>query len=181
MRARNPRFTRDYTSGKWSVSFEIDRPEDLPEGELELTIKPYKQKRSLSANAYMWELVGKIADELLISPNEVYRKAVRELGISRLLVLKKSAAAAIEKVWSAYGLGWFTERLDDDTGDEVILRLYYGSSSYNKRQMAALIDLVVQDCKSLGIETLTPAELARLVDRWEVPDGKVHTKHNANR
>lgn len=181
MRARNPRFTRDYTSGKWSVSFEIDRPEDLPEGELELTIKPYKQKRSLSANAYMWELVGKIADELLISPNEVYRKAVRELGISRLLVLDKSAFETINTVWSACGLGWFIDRLDDDTGNEAILRLYYGSSSYNKRQMAALIDLVVQDCKSLGIETLTPAELAGLVDRWEATDGKVHAKHNANR
>ncbi len=183
MRARNPRFTRDYTSGKWSVSFEIDRPEDLPEGELELTIKPYKPKRSRSANAYMWTLVGKISDMVQISPNELYRKAVRELGISQLLVVKKTAAAAIDRVWSAYGLGWFTDRLDDDTGDEVILRLYYGSSSYNKQQMAALIDLVVQDCKQLGIETLTPAELAGLVDRWETTDGKVQkcAEHNARR
>jgi hypothetical protein len=37
--------------------------------------------------------------------------------------------------------------------------------------MAALIDLVVQDCKAVGIETLTPAELAGLVDKWEADTG----------
>ena len=55
MRARNCKISRDFTTGKWSVSFDIDRPEDLPQGELDLTIKPYKPKRSLSANAYMWD------------------------------------------------------------------------------------------------------------------------------
>ena len=51
MRARNCKISRDFTTGKWSVSFDIDRPEDIPQGELDLTIKPYKPKRSLSANA----------------------------------------------------------------------------------------------------------------------------------
>lgn len=175
MRARNWRVTRDYTTGQWSISFDIDRPQDIPQdipkGELDLTIKPYKPKRSLSANAYMWVLIGKIADATGINRDEIYRNTVKHLGISQLIVINTAAAPAFKRVWEQYGLGWFVDDVDEDTGGSVILRAYYGSSTYNRKQMAALIDLVVQDCKQLGIETLTPAELAGLVERWE-SDGK---------
>lgn len=181
MRARNCKISRDFTTGKWSMSFDIDRPEDFPQGELELTVKPYKPRRSLTANAYMWVPVGKLAEETGLSPDEIYRKAVREVGISQLMVVNAKAAPTIDHVWRAYGLGWFTDKVDDDRDGEVILRCYYGSSSYDRKQMAALIDYIVQDCKAMGIETMTPAQLAGLIDRWEVDNGKVQRRaqHNA--
>lgn len=171
MRARNCKISRDFTTGQWSVSFDIDRPEDTPQGELDLTIKPYKPKRSLSANAYMWVLVGKLADATGISSTDIYRNTVKQLGISQLIVINAAAVPAFKRVWERYGLGWFVDDVDEDTGGSVILRAYYGSSTYNRKQMAALIDLVVQDCKAVGIETLTPAELAGLVDKWEADTG----------
>ena len=181
MRARNCKISRDFTTGKWSVSFDIDRPEDVPQGELDLTIKPYKPKRSLSANAYMWVLVGKLADKTGLPPDEIYRNAIRAVGISQLMVVNARAVSTIDHVWQAYGLGWFTERVDEDKDGEVILRCYYGSSSYDRKQMAALIDYIVQDCKAMGIETLTEQELSLLCDRWEADNGKVQgrAKHNA--
>lgn len=172
MRARNCKISRDFTTGKWSVSFDIDRPEDIPQGELDLTIKPYKPKRSLSANAYMWVLVGKLADATGISSADIYRNTVKQLGISQLIVINAAAAPAFKRVWEQYGIGWFVDDVDEDTGGSVILRAYYGSSTYNRKQMAALIDLVVQDCRAVGIETLTPAELVGLVDRWESDTGR---------
>lgn len=171
MRARNCKISRDFTTGKWSVSFDIDRPEDIPQGELDLTIKPYKPKRSLSANAYMWVLVGKLADATGISSADIYRNSVKQLGISQLIVINAAAAPTFKRIWEQHGLGWFVDDVDEDTGGSVILRAYYGSSTYNRKQMAALIDLVVQDCRAVGIETLTPAELAGLVDRWESDTG----------
>ena len=33
--------------------------------------------------------------------------------------------------------------------------------------MTKLIDLIVQECKQLGIETKTPEELRSLLDSWE--------------
>ena len=172
MRARNCKISRDFTTGKWSVSFDIDRPEDIPAGELELTVKPYKPKRSLSANAYLWVLVGKLADKTGLPPDEIYRNAIRAVGISQLMVVNARAVSTIDHVWQAYGLGWFTERVDEDKDGEVILRCYYGSSSYDRKQMAALIDYIVQDCKAMGIETLTEQELSLLCDRWEADNGK---------
>ena len=181
MRARNCKISRNFTTGKWSVSFDIDRPEDIPQGELDLTIKPYKPKRSLSANAYLWVLVGKLADKTGLPPDEIYRNAIRAVGISQLMVVNARAVSTIDHVWQAYGLGWFTERVDEDKDGEVILRCYYGSSSYDRKQMAALIDYIVQDCKAMGIETLTEQELSLLCDRWEADNGKVQgrAKHNA--
>lgn len=44
--------------------------------------------------------------------------------------------------------------------------MYYGSSCYDTKQMSSLIDHLVQDCKALGIETLTPQELARMKEEW---------------
>ena len=170
MRARNAAYK--LIEGKWRLIVEVDRPEDIPDGELELTIKPYRQKRSLNANAYMWVLVGKIAEETNLNPDRIYRAAVKEMGVSQMVIINKAAAKSFEKVWSGYGLGWFTERVDGDDESEII-RAYYGSSVYNRRQMAGLIDIIVQDCKSLGIETMTDYELAGLVDRWEAKDGKV--------
>lgn len=43
---------------------------------------------------------------------------------------------------------------------------YYGSSTYDTKQMARLIDLVVEDCKQQGIETLPPEELERMALEW---------------
>lgn len=44
--------------------------------------------------------------------------------------------------------------------------LYYGSSTFDTKQMARLIDNIVQDCKALGIETLTPQQLDALKEEW---------------
>ena len=43
---------------------------------------------------------------------------------------------------------------------------YYGSSTYDSLQMSRLINLIQEDCKQYGIEVMTPAELALLMDGW---------------
>ena len=71
-------------------------------------------------------------------------------------------------MWQTRGLGWFAERLDHgSTEGFVLVNFYYGSSAYNTKQMSRLIDNLVQDCKAVGVETLTPAELALLKEMWK--------------
>jgi hypothetical protein len=53
-----------------------------------------------------------------------------------------------------------------------VIRAYYGSSTYNTKQMSRLIDAIVEDCKEMDIETLTPRELDAMKSRW----GEVHGK-----
>lgn len=126
-------------------------------------IKPYHPRRSLDANAYAWTLIDKIAEKTGEPKTEVYRSAIREIGgnSDTVCVLERAADKLCEG-WSKNGVGWLTERMPSKIDGCVNVTLYYGSSTYDTAQMSRLIDLLVQDAKQLGIETLTPAELERM-------------------
>lgn len=140
-----------------------------------LEIKPKPKRRSLDANAYMWVLLTKLQAELAktdphITKDELYIGYVRQYGRSVEYQLPDTAVEAMTAVWSAYGTGWQTEKVDEgaEPGTSIV-RFYYGSSCYGKKRMARLIDAVVQDCKALGIETLPPDELAKMTAVWGDP------------
>ena len=134
----------------------------------ELTIKEHRKKRSLDANAYAWLLIGKLAAAMHIKPVEVYRQQIMEVGdnFTPMCVREKDVARFI-RCWERNGLGWITQ----DLGPSQVrgcrnLAAYHGSSTYDTAQMSRLIDNIVQDCKALGIETMTPDKLALLKEEW---------------
>ena len=61
-----------------------------------------------------------------------------------------------QSCWASRGIGWLSEPLSVNGDGTVDMVNYYGSSVYSTEEMAHLIDLVVQDCKELGIETILP-------------------------
>ena len=124
-------------------------------------IKQHRQKRSKNANSYMWELIGQLSQKMNKSTEDIYRNYIKEFGIFRDIEIQPDAVKTLKHIWSAYGLGWFCEEVDT-VNEKTTLRLYYGSSSYNTKQMSNVIDAVIQDCKALDIETMTPEELAVL-------------------
>ena len=134
----------------------------------DLEVKEHRKKRSLDANAMAWSLVNRIADVLRIPPTEVYRQAILNIGGNyEVIPIKEEAAEHFKQVWQAQGLGWPCV----DMGKSKIegyrnLRAYYGSSSYDTRQMAQLIDNLVQDCKALDIEVLSERERSLLLEEW---------------
>ena len=130
-------------------------------------IKEHKQKRSLNANAYCWVLIGKIADVIGSTKEEVYRNYILHKGIYRIVTIDNKAANTFIKVWSEKGLGWLCETSESKTEGFIDVVAYYGTSSYNTKQMANFIDYVVEEAKSQGIETLTPMEIQMLKDDWK--------------
>ena len=129
-------------------------------------IKEHKQKRSLTANSYCWALIGKIAEVVGNTKEEVYREYIKNKGIFRVITLNKEAAATFIKVWQQQGLGWVCETSNTKIAGLVDIVAYYGTSSYNTKQMANFIDYVVQEAKELNIEVLPPDEIARLKSLW---------------
>ena len=45
---------------------------------LRIKLTKYRKQRSKEANAYFWELCGKLAEKLQAAPEELYRRMVRE-------------------------------------------------------------------------------------------------------
>lgn len=134
----------------------------------DLEVKEHRKKRSLDSNAYAWTLINKIADALRITPKEVYRQAIQNVGGNyEVIPIKAEAADHFKQVWEAQGLGWPCVDMGKSKLDGYRnLRAYYGSSTYDTRQMSQLIDNLVQDCKALDIETMTPDKLALLMEEW---------------
>ena len=134
----------------------------------DLEVKEHRKKRSMDANAYCWVLINKIADALRITPKEIYRQAIQNVGGNyEVIPIKAEAADHFKQVWEAQGLGWPCVDMGKSKLDGYRnLRAYYGSSTYDTKQMSQLIDNLVQDCKALDIETLTPDKLSLLMEDW---------------
>ena len=134
----------------------------------DLTVKEHRKKRSLDSNAYAWTLIGKLADAMRIPPTVVYINAIQNIGGNyEIIPIREEAVEKFKEVWTKQGLGWPCV----DMGKSKIqgyrnLRAYYGSSTYDTRQMSMLIDALIQDCKALDIETLSEEKLSAMMEGW---------------
>lgn len=122
-----------------------------------------RKKRSLDANAYFWVLVGKIADKLRASKDEIYFEMLKKYGQS-ITVTVRAGLDLSRAGFKYYEL--FKDGISAGKPFEAY-RVFIGSSQYDTREMSVLIDGVVQEAKDLGIETLTPLELAEILGRYE--------------
>lgn len=164
-------------SGETEVSFVVDKLTyseknhvraalDGAGEALTLVLSKFRQKRSLNANNYAWALLQKLAEERGQTKEEVYREFIKQYGIFRPVTVNKEAAETLEYIWQKNGLGWVVEETGR-TDESVDLLMYYGSSTYNTRQMSRLLDAIVDDCKQCGIETLPPEQIEEMKRAWK--------------
>lgn len=136
--------------------------------EVDFTMKKYRQKRSLSANAYAWVLIGKIAEKTNIPVDDVYREYIRNLGGNyETVCCRTDSADAFQRAWEQNGLGWITDSFPSKVKGCTNIRCFYGSSTYDTDTMRRLIDHIVQDCGNIGIDTATPDEIANMMSLWQ--------------
>lgn len=125
-------------------------------------IKEHKEKRSLTANAYAWVLLSKIADVFRKSKEEVYLEYLKQYGQSEVVsVLEHIDVTGYFKYYEEIGTGTVNGKKFKH------YRIIKGSSEYNTKEMAIFIDGIVEEAKQMDIETLPPAELERLKERWK--------------
>jgi hypothetical protein len=135
----------------------------------ELTIKEHSNRRSIDANAKLWALIGEMSAILRIPPEEIYQGYIPDVGGNfRIIPAKPEDIPRWEKDWCKGHIG----RMVDDMGPCMAkdlegyhnLKLYRGSSEYDRETFSRLLDLVMQDCNQLGIETLSERERSLLLD-----------------
>ncbi len=164
---------RDWKSGKIIISFEInEEPTETINSitsceKLNIVANPFRKKRSLDANAYCWAIITKIANhpDIKSSKEEVYEEMLQKYGYlyqdeEGYIVGTYKVDTDISKVpghWKFY-------KSNSKFNSYLMIK---GSSEYDTSEMAHFIDMVVQEAKELGIETLTPAELERMKVEWQ--------------
>lgn len=134
--------------------------------ELSVEIKPYKARRSLDANAYCWVLCQKLSEKIGGTKEDIYKEAIRKAGQFDFIAVTDSATEQFLKAWQSKGLGWYAETLESKIEGCKKIMVYYGSSVYDSKEMAHLINYIVDECKEHGIETATPEELSRMMNEW---------------
>lgn len=118
-------------------------------------------KRSLNANAYCWALITKMADVLRTDKDAVYLRMLKRYGQSQIVsVLSDIKVGGYFKYYEPCGRSWLNEK------EFTHYKVYKGSSEYDSREMAVLIDGIISEAKEMGIETLPPRELERIKRAW---------------
>lgn len=134
----------------------------------DVEIKEHRERRSLDANAYAWTLMDRLAAKTGIPKTTVYRAYVREIGGNcETVCVQDGVVGKLRSGWEHNGIGWQTDTFKSKLPGCTNVILYYGSSTYDTAQMSRLIDMIVQDCKEQGIETLTPQQLDAMKERWK--------------
>ena len=132
-------------------------------------IKVQKPRRSLDSNAYCWVLMNRIAEKTGIDVETVYRETIKGIGGNcEIVCVTNEAVERLRSGWSQNGIGWVSDTMESKLDGCTNVVLYYGSSTYDQGQMGRLIDRIVHDCHTLGIETMTPQELMHLKQGWGV-------------
>lgn len=135
-------------------------------GDYEITL--VKKKRSLNANDYCWALCTQIAEAIRSTKDEIYQDAIKAVGICKdFHTISPEDSKTLMTAWGRQGIGWLSEQVDyEPDGEHIVIRCYYGSSVYNSRQMARLIDWLVDEAKGLGLETKPQEYVNSLLEEW---------------
>ena len=124
-------------------------------------IKEHKEKRSLNANNYAWKLITEIANVLRKPKEEVYLEMLKSYGQCEMISIVSSVdVKGYFKYYEEAGRSFLNGK------EFTHYKIYKGSSEFNTKEMSILIDGIVQEAKQLGIETMTPSQLAELKSLW---------------
>lgn len=177
-------------TGEWLITLEVDeKPQEydnLKDKDLRIELKEYKERRSLNANAYFYVLVNKIAKVLNVTDTEIHNKLLSEClcyvmrnGVVDWLI---SDIPPDEYRLMKIGVDYYYDSLQvvylgkangehyETNGEPKTSKIYWhvkGSHQMDTKEMSRLIEHTVQEAKNLDIETLTPAEIERMVKMWQ--------------
>jgi hypothetical protein len=113
--------------------------------------------------------MGRLAAKLRMKPEDVYRHYIPDVaGNCEFVLIRQDAIQLFDEAWCRGHVGRMTEDMGPSKAHKGChtIRCYYGSSDYDKEQMGRLIDMIVEDCKAQGIETMSDRERSLLVEKW---------------
>ena len=161
----------DYKTKQPKITLNCDKNcletiESLKDNKLSIEIKKWRKKRSLDANAYCWVLCDKIAKKIGAIKEEIYKDAISNVGTFEPMIVEERAYENFKRIWEKQGLGFLIQEVSRK--DKCIkVHCYYGSSSYDSKEMSVLIDYIVQEAKQVGVETMPDKELKSLLETWK--------------
>lgn len=168
--------TKDWRTRRWQAAFELDHynpdaQEDLS-GDLLLTAKKYREKRSRNANALFHKLCSEIARERtahgdtisnIAEKNELIAKYGQPLFFDgERAIYKTNAPPAFMREQERPHTSLIKET------DAYFYQLYRNTSEYDSKEMSVLINGTLADAEEWGITIQEdPAYIEQLIQSWK--------------
>jgi hypothetical protein len=92
--------------------------------------------------------------------------------VSEIVCVRAEAFDRLKAIWNAKGIGWQVEQMPSKIDSCVNAILYFGSSTYDTKQMSALIDELIYKCGENGVATDTPEQIEKIKSLWAEVPGK---------
>ena len=165
-----------------TVNENVGEIEKLRDKTLDIKLTTHREKRSLDANAYFHVLVDKIRGATGYSFSRVKNELITSYGqieylMGQQVVIKTNIPP--DKMIEQETLHCKPVKVEVQDGKEITFyRVYRGSHTYNTEEMSKLIDGTVQEAKDLGIETMTPQQIERMMQLYGV---KIQEQKSADR
>lgn len=136
-----------------------DKVEVLQNMVLDVTMVKHYEGRSIQANRLLWECLGRIADELETSPEEVYSIMLQRYGRYVVNEVQKNDMDVYSRAFRAV-------QIIEEDQQKVLARFFIGSSHYNTKEFATLLDGVIDEMDSMGIETPSQEDFAAAIEQY---------------
>lgn len=156
--------------GRWRITFDFEHIDivslnELVGKDLRVKVELWKDKRSLNANAFAWVLMQKIAEKINSDKWSVYLDMLQRYSRSftHIIVKPQAVKAVMDMCRTAIDLGEIL--VDGEKGHQ--LQVYFGSSQFDTAEMSVFLNGIVSECKELGIDTLPPGDVERMVENWD--------------
>lgn len=158
----------DFKTGKAVLSLIINEKNDvsnlvdsLSDSKLVVKIGKYRKKRSLDSNSYAWLLITEIGNVLLANKEDIYLQMLKRYGQSEMIsVLDEVPIRNYFKYIEEVGEGKVNGK------DFKHYKVYKGSSDFDSREMHIFLEGIVDEAKNLGIQTMTPSQIAEMESLW---------------
>lgn len=119
-------------------------------------VKEYRQKRTLSQNSYAWLLINELANKMRISKEEMYINLLEDYSQCLMIPVEKGKKP---DGYFKYYKYITTTIINGKEADYY--KVFKGSSKFNTEEMSIFLDGIIQECKSVGIQTLDMLEIER--------------------
>lgn len=134
-----------------------------------ITLKLWRERRSLDANAYFHVLVGKIADAAGMGFEETKTNLVIEYGAvarddnGEKIGIKLPASADVAKIYRY--VKWFDTRTEGGKIFNCYI-VFKITHQLDTKEMSRLIDGAIYEAKNLGIEAITPQQIKMMMEKY---------------
>lgn len=110
-----------------------------------LTVKPYRESKSIDQVGAIWGKIGEIADVLYANKEMIYEECLRRYGQSTAMRIPKEALGTIQ------GLFRLVDVKEERSDGTVFVKAYKGLSEMDTAEASRLLEGVLDECRELGI------------------------------